>query len=78
MSCRFLFFFLVIIQKSFSSVHIFPNHYQLQHSSIQIDSNQIIERFKRRTTSDIFQIHIHYDKSVKKYIFCLTLKILFF
>ncbi|CAF1567324.1 unnamed protein product, partial [Rotaria sp. Silwood1] len=26
----------------------------------------IIERFKRRTTSDIFQIHIHYDTSIKK------------
>jgi hypothetical protein len=67
MSCRFLFFFLVIIQKSFSSIHISPNRNQLQYSSISTDSNQIIERIKRRTPSDIFQIHIHYDKSVKKY-----------
>jgi len=69
MSCRFLFFFLVIIQKSCSSIHISPDRNQLQYSSIKIVSNhQIIERVKRRTTSDIFQIHIHYDKSVKKYI----------
>jgi len=66
MSCRFLFFFLILIQKSFTSIHISPNRNQLQYSSLRINSNQIVERVKRRTTSDIFQIHIHYDKSVKR------------
>jgi hypothetical protein len=67
MSCRFLFILFVIIQKSFASIHISPNQNQLQYSFIKSDSDHINERVKRRTTSDIFQIHIHYDYSVKKY-----------
>jgi hypothetical protein len=63
MSCRFLLFFLILIQESFTSIHISPNRYQLQYSS---NENQILERIKRRTTSERFQIHIHYDQSVKK------------
>jgi hypothetical protein len=63
MSCRFLIFFLLIIQQTFTSIHISPNRNQLQYTS---HSNQRIERVKRRTTSDIFQIHIHYDQSVEK------------
>lgn len=82
MSCRFLFFFLILIEKSFSSVHIPTDRYRLQYSPIRKDSNQIIERIKRRTTSDIFQIHIHYDKSVEKYkkkkMFLFSLNFLFF
>jgi hypothetical protein len=66
MSCRFLIFFLLIIQQTFTSIHISPNRNQLQHTSINTHSNQRIERVKRRTTSDIFQIHIHYDQSVEK------------
>ncbi|CAF1298982.1 unnamed protein product [Rotaria sordida] len=63
----FTFVFLrIIIQKCFSSVHISPNRNQLQYSFIRTNSDRIVERFKRRTTSDIFQIHIHYDTSVKK------------
>ena len=66
MSCRFLFILLIIVQKSFSSIHISPNRFQLQHSFKRTNSNPINERIKRRTTSDIFQIYIHYDNSVKK------------
>ncbi|CAF3626894.1 unnamed protein product [Adineta steineri] len=53
-------------KRSFSSIHLPPNKHQLQYSFINTNSNQINERVKRRTTSDIFQIHIHYDISVKK------------
>ncbi len=75
MSCRFLFFLLlIIIQKSFSSIHISPNRNQLQYSFKQTNPNQINQRIKRRTTSDTFQIHIHYDISVKKYKYNFTLK----
>jgi hypothetical protein len=68
MSCHFLFFLLlIIIQKIFSSIHISPNRNQLQYNFKETNPNQINQRIKRRTTSDTFQIHIHYDISVKKY-----------
>ena len=63
MSCRFFLFSLILIPVCFSSIHISPNQYQLQYSSINT------HRIKRRTTSEKFQIHIHYDKSVEKYFF---------
>jgi hypothetical protein len=70
MSCRFLFFFLVIfvltIQETFSSIHFSPDRNQIQYIFSRTNSN---ERVKRHTTSDIFRIHIHYDRSVQKYIF---------
>ncbi len=53
----------MLIQESFTSLHISPNQYQLQYSS---NTNENFQRVKRRTTSERFQIHIHYDKSVKK------------
>lgn len=66
MSCRFLFFILILVQECFSSVHISPNRDQLQYSFINIGLNRTHHHRARRTASDIFQIHIHYDTSVKK------------
>lgn len=69
MSCHFVqyFCFLLFISSIFSSVHISPNREQLQFSSIKSSTNENLnQRQKRRTISDDFQIHIHYDKSVNK------------
>ena len=75
MSCRFLVFFLLMhySRRVLSSIHISPNQNQLQYSFIRTEFNQINERVKRRATSDIFQIHIHYDISVRKYIYIVFL-----
>lgn len=71
MSCRFCFllflFFTSIFQRYFSSIHFAPSRQHLQYAFSTNDRH--CKHLQRRSTSrDTFQIHIHYDRSVKKLI----------
>ena len=69
MSCRFpfllLLFFTSIFQRYFSSIHFAPARQHLQYAFPSNPSHR--NHVQRRSTSrDLFQIHIHYDRSVDK------------
>ena len=77
MSCCFLLclcvFVHVSIETSFCSKHFPPGREQLQYTSISTNGHPVATRVKRRITSDNFQIDIHYDRSVKKYLCACSL-----
>lgn len=69
MSCRFIFLLILfpsIFERCFSSIHIPPPRQQL-HYAFPSESRHRTHLQRRSTSKDAaFQIHIHYDRSMKK------------